>query len=363
MPYQTLLSGLQPLRPSWGDRGLLWQGLELGSPRPLCPVAAPPRLRLLSLCPKEDGYLRKHWAKPWPAAQLEALRQLARQCRDNGLAFGVGLSPMGAHHDYARQRPALLEKVRLIEEELKPDILAVLFDDMKGIPRISLTGSSPSPTTSRPTPAQAACSSVPATTRRTPCWRRCSAPCRPTICRIWGRGWTSASIFWTGPKVCSSDYPAAHLKQVAEWLHRKPFLWDNYPVNDGSKQGQQLPAPARLREPPGGTRRADLGPRGQPHETGGAVGVAAGHPAHELQARQAVRSGQGAARLLNATCGPQISAMIQADLPLFQDIGLAQLTPEQVAHLLPATCRFATNPASARSCAGWMANTYSTRTA
>ena len=36
---------------------------------------------------------------------------------------------------------------------------------------------------------------------------------------------------------------------------------------------------------------------------------------------------------LNATCGPQISAMIQADLPLFQDIGLAQLTPEQIIHL------------------------------
>ncbi|MNO89521.1 hypothetical protein D3C76_810070 [compost metagenome] len=32
---------------------------------------------------------------------------------------------------------------------------------------------------------------------------------------------------------------------------------------------------------------------------------------------------------LNATCGPQISAMIQADLSLFQDIGLAQLTPAQ----------------------------------
>ena len=36
---------------------------------------------------------------------------------------------------------------------------------------------------------------------------------------------------------------------------------------------------------------------------------------------------------LNATCGPQISAMIQADLPLFQDIGLAQLTADQVSHL------------------------------
>ena len=36
---------------------------------------------------------------------------------------------------------------------------------------------------------------------------------------------------------------------------------------------------------------------------------------------------------LTAAAVPLVSAMIQADLPLFQDIGLAQLTPEQIIHL------------------------------
>jgi len=39
-------------------------------------------------------------------------------------------------------------------------------------------------------------------------------------------------MFWTGPTVCSSSITAADAKLVAGWLRRKPFVWDNYPVND-----------------------------------------------------------------------------------------------------------------------------------
>jgi hypothetical protein len=60
---------------------------------------------------------------------------------------------------------------------------------------------------------------------------------------------------------------------------------------------------------------------------------------------------------LNATCGPQISAMIQADLPLFQDIGLAQLTLSRWPISRAATCRFATNPAS-NEILRWLAGEY-----
>jgi hypothetical protein len=41
-------------------------------------------------------------------------------------------------------------------------------------------------------------------------------------------------IFWTGPEICSREYPEIHMKNVIELLGRKPFLWDNYPVNDGA---------------------------------------------------------------------------------------------------------------------------------
>ncbi len=39
-------------------------------------------------------------------------------------------------------------------------------------------------------------------------------------------------MFWTGPSVCSATITKADAEQVAAWLHRKPIVWDNYPVND-----------------------------------------------------------------------------------------------------------------------------------
>ncbi|MGC8668650.1 MAG: beta-N-acetylglucosaminidase domain-containing protein [Chthonomonadales bacterium] len=39
-------------------------------------------------------------------------------------------------------------------------------------------------------------------------------------------------IFWTGPVVCSPSITAADARRFAKWIRRKPFVWDNYPVND-----------------------------------------------------------------------------------------------------------------------------------
>ena len=47
-------------------------------------------------------------------------------------------------------------------------------------------------------------------------------------------------IFWTGEKVCSTEYSREHLQEVEQLLCRKPFLWDNYPVNDGAAMSQFL---------------------------------------------------------------------------------------------------------------------------
>ena len=42
-------------------------------------------------------------------------------------------------------------------------------------------------------------------------------------------------MFWTGPETCAREYTPGHLARVAEQMGRKPFLWDNYPVNDGAR--------------------------------------------------------------------------------------------------------------------------------
>lgn len=39
-------------------------------------------------------------------------------------------------------------------------------------------------------------------------------------------------IFWTGPTVCSASITAADADHMTALYHRKPIVWDNYPVND-----------------------------------------------------------------------------------------------------------------------------------
>jgi len=39
-------------------------------------------------------------------------------------------------------------------------------------------------------------------------------------------------IFWTGPEVCSPRITVEDARAAAEAFGRKPFVWDNYPVND-----------------------------------------------------------------------------------------------------------------------------------
>jgi hyaluronoglucosaminidase len=39
-------------------------------------------------------------------------------------------------------------------------------------------------------------------------------------------------LFWTGPEVCSRTISATDAEEIAALYRRKPFVWDNYPVND-----------------------------------------------------------------------------------------------------------------------------------
>jgi hyaluronoglucosaminidase len=56
-----------------------------------------------------------------------------------------------------------------------------------------------------------------------------------------GRGLDpDVQVFWTGPEVVSREISTGHVDRVAEALGRKPFLWDNYPVNDGQRMSQYL---------------------------------------------------------------------------------------------------------------------------
>jgi hypothetical protein len=47
-------------------------------------------------------------------------------------------------------------------------------------------------------------------------------------------------VMWTGEEVCSREFSPGHLERVGQELRRRPFLWDNYPVNDGPRMSRHL---------------------------------------------------------------------------------------------------------------------------
>ena len=60
----------------------------------------------------------------------------------------------------------------------------------------------------------------------------------------------AVDVMWTGPTVCSPTVRAADARAWATALAgRRPILWDNYPVNDGTMARSLHLGPYRGREP------------------------------------------------------------------------------------------------------------------
>lgn len=186
--------------------------------------------------PKADGYLRKKWREPFPRALEEKLSRLAGQCHSAGIEFGVGFSP------YEIYLSAFdLEAKRLLQNRVDAfnrigvDKLGILMDDMRG---------------DLPGLAEKQLEVVNWIAARSSAKQFVFCPTYysqdPALEKLFGKmpeGYFSAlggldkkvGMFWTGELVCSKAYTSEHLKDVSGKLGRKPFLWDNYPVNDGPR--------------------------------------------------------------------------------------------------------------------------------
>jgi hyaluronoglucosaminidase len=191
--------------------------------------------------PKADPWLRRRWQEPHPDAELAELVALREACRAAGVRFGIGLSPFELHLHPGRgwQEPLAAKLAALAP--LRPDDLAILFDDMRGdVPDL----------------AARQAGIVHFAAERGLADRIFCCPsyysddpildvafgARPDLyLEQLGRLLDPAiRIFWTGEEVCSREYSPGHLARVAGQLRRKPTLWDNYPVNDGSRMSQHL---------------------------------------------------------------------------------------------------------------------------
>jgi len=207
------------------------------------------RLDAYLYAPKADAHLRRRWAEPWPAAEAASLAQLAKHCRDAGLAFGLGLSPFRLYADYGpAARRALQARIRQLDE-LGANFLAVLFDDMPG---------DTAELAARQADIVADAAAWSGAARLLVCPTYYSDD--PVLDRVFGQrpaGYREAlgaalpetvDIFWTGRTVCATAIAKADVVDAAAAFGRPVTLWDNWPVNDGAKRSLHLylrPPPAR----------------------------------------------------------------------------------------------------------------------
>ncbi len=202
---------------------------------------APYGYRFYMYAPKADPFLRRKWQEPHPGHLAASIADLASHCREVGVRFGVGLSPYELFNNFDdAAREALGRKLDFFDEVGIED-LAILFDDMRGdVPDL----------------ARLQVEIVHWCVDRTKATRLVVCPSYysddPILDRVFGNrperyvedlGRDLApdiEIFWTGEEVISRQYSIGHLERVTTQLGREPFIWDNYPVNDGQRMSQYI---------------------------------------------------------------------------------------------------------------------------
>ena len=285
---------------------------------------APHGYRFYLYAPKADPYLRRKWAEPHPDETAGQLARLAEKCRDVGVRFGIGLSPyeLAAFDDAARS--ALLRKLALFDA-VGIDDLAILFDDMRG---------------DSPGLAERQIEIVHWIRERAGGARIIVCPSYysddPVLDRVFGArppGYVeqlgalldpAIDIFWTGEEVISRQFSPGHIARVTRQLKRKPFLWDNYPVNDGQRMSQFLHLRGFTGRPAsiaGDVRAHGINPMLQP--------VLGRIPALTLvesyRLGEAYQYGEAFQRAGALVLGDSLGARVYEDLLTLQDIGLDRL--------------------------------------
>jgi hyaluronoglucosaminidase len=289
----------------------------------------PAGYRFYLYAPKGDAFLRRRWQDLHPDGMAQSISDFATHCKGAGVRFGVGLSPYEIYRDFgAAARAALARKLAHLDE-LGVQDLAILFDDMRGdIPGL----------------AEQQVEIAHWAAARTRADRIIVCPSYytddPVLDRVFGRrpeGYVeqlgalldaSIQVFWTGEEVCSREISVGHLERVATQLQRRPFLWDNYPVNDGQRMSQYL----HLR-----------GFTGRNAEIAGHIAAHGVNPALQptltripaLTLAESYRLGRDyeyAAAFRRAAAwvaGADLGDMLRDDLLILQDVGLDRLAEKE----------------------------------
>lgn len=202
---------------------------------------APHGYRFYIYAPKADACLRKTWQSLHSDAEMEKMAAFAAHCRAIGVRFGIGLTPFELHLAPERGWQDILARKLAHLDQLRPDDLAILFDDMRGdVPDLAYRQAAIVAFAAERTHASRLIC-CPSYYADDPVLDEAFGPRPPGYIHQLGRLLDPAiEIMWTGPEVVSYEITPGHLARISEDLGRRPFLWDNYPVNDGARMSLHL---------------------------------------------------------------------------------------------------------------------------
>jgi hyaluronoglucosaminidase len=195
--------------------------------------------------PKSDRKHRDHWRDAYDSDESARFAQLAERTSRVGSRFGFALSP-GLDIDYRdeRDRRALVEKLAPLLD-LGVEWVVLALDDIPSRPGLAtdqaeLTSWLHEALRARRDDTQLTL--VPTEyvgTRPSSYLGSLAAGLPPEV-----------DVMWTGPTVCSPVIRADDARRWAAALGgRRPLLWDNYPVNDGTMERSLHLGPYRGRDP------------------------------------------------------------------------------------------------------------------
>lgn len=302
---------------SWDERAAMVRAL------------APAGYGFYLYAPKADARLRRGWREPFPDPELGELAAFAQTCRDAGVRFGVGLSPYELFLSFdAPARDALAAKLDQLDSLGLAD-LGVFFDDMKGdLPELAERQVEIVHWIAERTAASRLIV-CPSYYTDDPVLDRVFGQRPPGYLRRLGAGLDPAiQLMWTGEEVCSREFSPGHLARVAEEMGRRPFLWDNYPVNDGPRMSRHL----HLRAFTG--RPASIAPHIAAHGINTASqAVLSRIPALTLAESYATGDSYqylaAFRRAARAVLGPDLADGVERTLLLLEDAGLDGLDAER----------------------------------
>ena len=295
--------------------------------------------------PKSDPYLRRRRREPIPAEIEDWLSRLSRHCGENGVSFGVGLSPFEIYREYGSDaKRDLRNKVRQIDR-IGTDVLCILFDDMRG----DIDGLAE---------LQAQIISDIASWTRTPELIFCPTyySFDPVLERVFGPQPKNylldisrmvdpgIGFFWTGERICSDSYSAQHLIDVESIIGRKPVIWDNNITNDSRLRSKFLfmtPDAGSWSLPQGLAAGLAINPMNQPYLSFLALcGYA------KLLGLEGKRQGVcgGPARDCFEACGPELRTRLREDLRMFQVSGWDGMGEGARLAMIERYSSFAPNP-------------------